>query len=812
MKTRIVICASLVVSCHLLFSQNSFQGTVQNTENQPVPNTIVYDSHQKELAKTDYQGLFRLSVKEKTAVVIQSKGYETLFDTVYPERKTQLFVLFNQQERLEEIQIQATRASSQTPTTYSNVSKEEIDRQNFGQDLPYLLNGMLSTVVASDAGAGVGYTNLRIRGVDGTGTNVTINGIPVNDAESQNVFWVNMPDFASSIENIQVQRGVGTSSNGGATFGASLNIKTSNIRRKGYVNIDNSYGSFNTWKNSIQAGTGVLNEHFYMDMRLSNITSNGYVDRGASNLKSFYTSGAWFNKNSMLKFTIFGGKETTYQSWNGIPESRLKNDRQGMLDYAVRNGLSVEETDNLLNSGRTYNYFTYANQVDHYNQTHYQLHFSHRFTPNWSLNVSGHYTRGKGYYEEYKSDQDLADYGISSVILGSDTVSESNLIRRKWLDNHFFGMVYNANYSKGKLNIDLGGGINQYLGRHLGDVIWAQFASNSQKDQTYYNDNASKLDFNQFIKASYQIQRNVLFADLQVRGIHYVFEGISDLSATANTETQKADYLFVNPKIGWSFLWNDFTNSYVSVAMSNREPIRKDFTENVSNHRPKPETLYDLEIGNRYHHKKWMFNANFYTMYYTNQLIVTGEINDVGGTKRINVKQSYRLGVEMEATYKATPWFTTAAGVTYSINRVNQFDEHIADYDNGGEIIVSHRNSRLAMSPDLIASFAFNFEPIQRWNIRLNGKYISRQYLDNTNTISRSIDDYFVMNLNINYTLQLPKIEGIEFGFQVNNLLNALYSSNGYTYGYFAGGKQVQENFYFPQAGINCMGRICIRI
>lgn len=811
MKTRIFLNAVLVCFSNILFSQN-FNGVVQNTENKAIPNVKVYDAQHRIITQTDQDGKFTINLQKELFITLEAKGYEDLADTISPHLLTKMFILFPIQEELEEILIKATRASSKVPTSYSNLSKEEINEKNFGQDLPYLLNGMLSTVISSDAGAGVGYTNLRVRGVDATGTNVTINGIPVNDAESQNVFWVNMPDFASSVENIQLQRGVGTSSNGGAAFGASLNIQTDNIRRRGYIELDNSYGSFNTWKNTIKAGTGVIKEHFYMDMRLSNITSNGYVDRGSSNLKSFYTSGAWFNKKSILKFNIFGGREITYQSWNGIPESRLKNDEQGMLDYIDRNGLTSEEAENLLNSGRTYNYFTYKNQVDNYNQTHYQLHFSHRFNPRWSMNISAHYTRGKGYYEEYKNNQKLADYFIDYPIIGNDTITKSDLIRRKWLDNHFFGGVYNANYQKNNFRLDIGGGVNQYLGKHYGDVIWAQYASTFDKDFVYYSDDASKLDFNQFVKATYQINKNVLFADVQIRGIRYIFEGISDLTTNAINTTQTADYFFINPKIGWSYLWNNFTNTYLSIAMSNREPIRKDFTENISVHRPKPETLYDLEIGNRYQKGKWMFNANLYFMYYQNQLVLTGEINDVGGDKRINVDQSYRAGIELESYFKATKWLIPSAGITFSQNKITNFIEHISDYDNGGEILIQHKNSNLAMSPDWIASLALNFMPIQRFNIRLDGKYISRQYLDNTSDKTRAIDGYFVMNFNMNYLIKIPKMEGIELGFQINNLLNTMYSSNGYTYGYFVGGEMVRENFYFPQAGINLMGKIKIRI
>jgi len=812
MKTRIVLNAILVCCSNILFSQQLFKGKILNEENRSVPDVTIVNEQKAVLAVSNTEGEFELKVERITPVQLKAKGYEVIHDTLRPEEKQKTFVLPYSRQELEEIQVKAIRAGNTTPTTYTNLSKEDIRKNNYGQDLPYLLDGTLSTVVSSDAGAGIGYTNIRIRGVDPTRTNVTINGIPINDAESHGMFWVNMPDFASSAENIQIQRGVGTSSNGGAAFGASINVKSDNIRKKAYAELDNSYGSFNTWKNTVKLGTGIINNHFAFDARLSNVTSDGYIDRGSSNLKSFYTSGAWFNKKSMLKFNIFGGREITYQAWNGVPESRIKNDEQGMLDYASRNWLTPEETDNLLNSGRTYNYFTYKNQVDHYNQTHYQLHFNHRFNESWKMNISAHYTRGKGYYEEYKADANLSSYNMNPVVIDSTTISTTDLIRRKWLDNHFYGIVYNLNYSKNNLDITYGGGINQYLGNHFGDVIWARYASNSEINHVYYNDDASKIDFNNYIKATYRIGRSVIFADVQLRSINYVFEGISDLTGTAVNETQKANYVFVNPKIGWMLNWNNDNTTYASIAIANREPIRKDFTENTSGNRPKPETLYNLEIGNRFAKGKWVFNASYYMMYYHNQLILTGQINDVGGYTRTNAEKSYRTGIELEASYKATKWLTAFAGATYSLNKIIEFTEYVDDYDNGGQVAIVHKNTDLAFSPNLIASFGLNFEPVKDFNIRLTGKYVDRQYLDNSSDKARSIDGYYLMNLYVSYLWKLPRMEGIEFGLMVNNLLNKQYENNGYTYSYISNQQTIKENFYFPQAGINFMGRIAIRI
>lgn len=813
MKTRIVFNAILVCCSNILFSQQIVKGKVQNEENKTVVKATIVNQQNHQTSQSDGNGNFQMTISQKTPIVIKANDYEWLYDTLYPTANEQLFVLSFSQQELEQIQVKATRAGASTPTTYTDLNAKQIRQNNYGQDLPYLLDGTLSTVVSSDAGAGVGYTNIRIRGVDPTRTNVTINGIPINDAESQGMFWVNMPDFASSAENIQIQRGVGTSSNGGAAFGASINVKSDNIHAKAYGEIDNSYGSFNTWKNTIKAGTGIIKDHFAFDVRLSNVTSKGYIDRSRSDLKSFYTSGAWFNKKSMLKYVVFSGKEVTYQAWNGVPESRMNNDEQGMLAYASRNYLSPEETDNLLKSGRTYNYFTYNNQVDHYNQTHYQLHFNHRFNDVLKLNVSAHYTRGKGYYEEYKYDQKLSKYLMEPVVVDSiTTITKSDLIRRKWLDNHFYGMVYNLNYTKNNLEFTYGGGINQYLGKHYGTVIWARNASSSEINHPYYADNAMKVDFNNYFKLTYRLGKNILFGDVQLRAIHYTFEGISDLSSSASTATQKVNYVFFNPKVGWMYNWNLNNNTYASVAISNREPIRKDFTENTSGNRPRPETLYNLELGHRFSQGKWAFNASYYMMYYHDQLILTGQINDVGGYTRTNAKQSYRTGIEVEASYQPVKWMTILAGGTYSANKIVNFTEYVDDYDNGGQVAIQHKNTDIALSPNIIASGGFHFEPIRDFNIRLMGKYVGKQYLDNSQDNARSIKGYYLMNLNISYLWKIPKITGIEFGLQVNNLLNKRYENNGYTYSYISNQETIKENFYFPQAGINLMGRICIRI
>lgn len=812
MKTRIVLSSALVCLGNILFSQPIFKGKIENEVKQPLANVAIFNEQDSSTIFSDKEGKFELSNTKAQQFNLSLYGYETLKDSIVVHQTEKTFRLYFSMHHLEEVQVLATRASDKTPTTFSNLSSEKIQEKNFGQDLPYLLNGTLSTVVSSDAGAGVGYTNMRIRGVDQTRTNVTINGIPINDAESQVVFWVNMPDLASSADNIQIQRGVGTSSNGAAAFGASVNIKSDKIQTKPYLEFDNAFGSFNTLKNTLKIGTGVFKKHFAIDVRLSNILSKGYIDRSHSNLKSYYISGVWFNNKSMLKFISFGGREITYQAWNGVPESRIKNDQEGMLAYAERNGLSASETDNLLNSGRSYNYFTYKNQVDHYKQTHYQLHFNHSFNNNLQFNVSLHYTRGKGYYEEYKNYQNLEDYFVEPISIKDTTITTTDLIRRKWLDNHFYGMVYSLNYTKNKINVIYGGGLNQYLGTHFGNVIWARYASNSEINQKYYDNHASKIDFNNYLKLNYQFKKNTLFADVQLRVIHYAFNGFADLSGSTNNNMQKINYVFFNPKVGWLYHWNNYHQTYASIAIANREPIRDDFIENEQGKQPKHETLYNLELGHKFQKNKWVLNANYYMMYYKNQLILTGKINDVGAYTRTNTNQSYRTGFEIESSFKATKWLTILAGGTYSFNKIIDFTEYVDDYDNGGQVSIQHKNTDLALSPNLITSWGLNLLPMNNFNIYLTGKYVDRQFLDNASDKARSINGYYTMDLSLAYQLNLKKIKGIEFSVQMNNILNKKYENNGYTYGYIYNNERVKENFYFPQAGINAMGRISIKL
>ncbi|MEY3681936.1 MAG: hypothetical protein RLZZ289_459, partial [Bacteroidota bacterium] len=694
------------------------------------------------------------------------------------------------------------------------VLKEELKARNFGQDLPTLLEFTPSVVTTSDAGAGIGYSGIRIRGVDASRINVTINGIPVNDPESHDVYWVNMPDLVGSVENIQIQRGVGSSTNGAAAFGASLNIKTSEIRSKAYARTDLSAGSFGTLKGTLQAGTGLLNGKFSLDARLSQIQSDGYLDRATSDLSSLGLTANYLTKKSIWKAVVLNGAERTYQAWYGTPESRYRGDEEGMLAYAARNGLSQEETQNLLNAGRTYNYYTYANQVDNYNQNNYQLHFIHRFSEKLDMNVAAHYTHGRGYYEEFRKEDDLADYGLAPVVLGSDTVNQSDVIRRRWLDNHFVGVVYGLNYQPlSNLKFTFGGAVNSYSGAHFGELIWAQFASNSQIYERYYDNNALKQEASAYLKTNYQIQNWDLTLDLQYRGINYRFLGVDQVSGVLTDVTQTVNYHFFNPKFALAKTF-ERQQVFASVGIANREPVRRDFRESTPANRPVPETMYDSELGYKITGKNWLAQSNLYFMYYQNQLVLTGQINDVGGYTRTNVDQSYRAGIELEFQYNVSKQIKINSSTALSQNKIRNFVEYVDVYLDDEpyytQIQIEHGQTDLAFSPNFVQSLSVQYAPIQTLQLAFQTKYVSRQYLDNTSNISRSLDPFTFSNVTLNWTVPQDFAEALELGFMVNNVFNALYANNGYTFSYQYGGQTTTENFYYPQAGRHFLLRMSL--
>ncbi|TDG37578.1 TonB-dependent receptor [Pedobacter changchengzhani] len=739
-------------------------------------------------------------------IVVSFLGYQMQEKTINLQANAEVDFKLNQLAFLaNEIVVSATRASANSASTYKNIDKETIQKNNFGQDLPFILDNTPGVVVTSDAGAGVGYTGIRIRGSDATRVNVTLNGIPYNDSESQGTFWVNMPDFASSVDNIQIQRGVGTSTNGAGAFGGSLNIQTTSGETEPYAELNNTYGSFNTWKNTVKVGTGLINDKFTFDARLSRIKSDGFIDRAASNLKSYFLSGAYHGKTDLIRINVFSGTEKTYQAWNGIPESRLNGDVAGMNAYIDRNGLNATDAANLLNSGsRTYNSFTYKDQTDNYSQDHYQLLYAKQFSDKFSFNGALHYTAGKGYYEEAKNAQKLANYGLQPVVIGTTTISKTDLVRRRWLDNDFYGFTYAFNYKPAtKLNLTLGGGYNEYKGAHFGQVIYAQYASNGNNDRHYYDNDGFKTDFNTFLKATYiPIEKLNIFADLQYRRIYYDVLGTEKNLNQLNIQDKLN---FFNPKFGASYFLNAQANLYASFSVANKEPGRDDYINVVAGTLPKSERLNNVEAGYRFKNEAISAGLNMYGMWYKDQLVVTGKINDVGEYFRQNVAKSYRAGVELDFAYQINKQFSLLTNAAFSKNKIKNFTEFIDDYDNGGQIVNNYSNTDISFSPNSVVSGELVYNPIKALALGFQSKYVGKQYLDNTQSNDRRLKSYWVNNVRLAYDLKFNGVKNINIALLVNNVFNKKYESNGYTYGYFGGGALTTENFYFPQAGTNFM-------
>lgn len=748
---------------------------------------------------------------------IQKSGF-------YPYRKLVVFSadqtlaadLLPREAWAEEVLVKATRSKPQGPTTSSQVEREEIEKLNLGQDLPILLQQATSVLSSSDAGAGVGYTGISIRGSDATRINVTLNGVPLNDAESHGLFWVNMPDFASSVQNIQIQRGVGTSTNGSAAFGASLNIQTQSPRPDAWIESNVSGGSFNTRKANLMVGTGNL-DGWSAEARISRIASDGFIDRGSADLESRYFSGGYTGKKTSVRLVLLDGEEKTYQAWNGIPEARLRGDRQGMLDFAARNFLSESDTRHLLESGsRTYNQFRYRNQTDNYRQTHYQLFFTHELNRNWLANAALHYTRGAGYFEEFKTGQEFDDYGLP-LFLPDSRIQTTDLIRQRWLDNHFFGSTYSLLYQGKGWDLTIGGSASQYRGDHFGKVIWAQVSGLADNTFRYYDNDATKSDLTHYAKATYTLNRKwSVYGDLQHRFIDYRFAGFDQ---NLNPTDQTAQFHFFNPKAGVSFKPHARHNLYASYGKSSREPVRDDFINSTPQSRPNAEILHNVELGWRTQYERWQATVNAYYMYYPNQLILTGEINDVGAYIRSNVKNSFRSGIEMEGRCRILPVLQLAGNLTLARNQIREFVAFTDDYDQNNQQREVFRNTPIAFSPNLISALELTWFARSNVEMALIGKAVGRQYLDNTGNRNRSLDPYQFLNFRASWkwlgaSLLGKKQEGRELRFQVlvNNLLNQTYETNGYTFGYIAGGARVQENFFFPQAGRNFLAGLSLRL
>ncbi len=713
--------------------------------------------------------------------------------------KTLDFYLTRSTTIAEEVVVSATRAGGRTPATFTDLSSEDLMPRNLGQDLPALLNHTPSLTVSSDAGTGVDYTWMNIRGSDNSRINVTINGIPINDAESHGVWWVNMPDIVSSADNLQIQRGVGLSTHGAGAFGATINLQTTALNDERYAEINSSAGSFNTLKNTVSFGTGLLNDNWAFDGRLSRIRSDGYIDRARAELGSFYLSGGYYGQNTLIKALAFSGEETTYQAWNGVPSDSLETNRT-----FNPSGMYHDEQGNLR---------FYDDETDNYQQDHYQLHFSHAFMPEFTANAALHYTYGRGYYEQYRENERFSSYGLPNVVIGEEEIERTDLIRRRWLDNDFYGFTYSLNYNSfDRTSITLGGGYHLYDGDHFGEIIWARHAQNTDIRERYYDNNAFKKDFNSFLKVSYELSPGMnLFVDNQYRYISYSFLGLAWIEDEVAPLQQKVNYHFFNPKAGLSYEIDPSNTVYAYAGIGNREPVRRDFTESSPESRPSPERLHNVEIGYHFKGQRARFSSNLYLMDYKDQLILTGEINDVGGFSRTNIEDSYRAGIELEGSYMFTRWFEFSGNATFSRNKIDQFEEHSDVYDENwnwvGTDVRVYRDTDIAFSPSVVASGILTFKPADGLSLSLNSKYVGDQYIDNTMSSDRMLDAYLVNDLRVNYVIKPGFFNELEFVFQVNYVFDVAYETNAWVYKGVVGdhGLMSIADGYFPQAGRHFM-------
>jgi iron complex outermembrane receptor protein len=749
---------------------------------------------------TNNAGFFNVTNVEtgRHQIKVSYLGYKTVVKNVDVSANTTMNFELNYTAILsDEIIVRATRAQEKSPTTYAVVDKQKIADNNIGQDLPYILQITPSVVTTSDAGSGVGYTGIRIRGTDITRINVTMNGVPVNDPESHGVYFVDLPDLASSVDNIQIQRGVGTSTNGAAAFGASINIQTTKLNPDPYAEINSMAGSFSTFKNTLNFGSGLIKGKWAFDGRLSNIQSDGYIERGWSDLNSFYISGGYFGEKSILKAIVTSGKEKTYQAWYGTPKDSLKTNRR----YNP-SGIMYDENGNIIGY--------YDNQTDNYRQDYYQLHFAHQFNNKLNLSSALFYTKGKGYYESYRNQNSYEEYGFENVIIGGDTITETNLVRQKWLDNDFYGLNISLGYDTDKIDVTVGGGYNYYNGDHYGYIIWAEHTSNSFINKPWYENTGKKSDAHIFGKINYKINALInIYADLQFRTIDYQIEGIHD---DLRDLTQSHHFNFFNPKGGIFLTLNEHNNLYASVAIAHREPNRSVYRDADPGQKVSPERLIDFELGYQFQHQIVNLEANLYYMDYKDQLVLTGQINNVGDPIMVNVPKSYRAGIEIVGGIKILKNLRWDVNATFSNNKIQDFVSFTDNWNTWPEQVVdSLETTDISFSPDIIAGSNLTWEVFKNFKTSLISRYVGRQYIDNTSNKDRSLDPYFVNDLKFHYSIKTNFIKQIDLILSLNNIFNTEYETNAWVYRYYYDDVEYEMNGYFPQAKFHFMGGVSLK-
>ena len=799
MKRQLYFLLLIVFLPMLGSAQFILEGKISNQANGealPGANIVLKGSNIAAVSETDGSYIFKRLKKGSYIVKVTFIGFKMIEKEVNINSNSKLnFKLEEEAFLTEEVIITATRAQKNTPLTYTDIDDEQINRENTGKDLTYLLASSPSTVVTSDGGTGMGYTGIRIRGTDLTRINVTLNGVPVNDPESQNVFFVDLPDLASSVDKIQIQRGVGTSSNGAASFGASINIKTDKFRPDVYTELSSAAGSFNTFKNTLRFGSGLIKGKFAIDGRLSLLSTDGYVDRASANLRSMQFAASYLGKKDIVKFFYLHGTEKTYQAWYGIPKDSLETNRT----YNPA-GEIYDTEGNFLGF--------YDNQTDNYNQTYYQLHYAHEFNPKLNLVTALFYTKGKGYYENYKNNKKLSNYGMNDTIIGSDTLSRTSLIEQKWLDNDFYGINLFLNYNADRLNLNIGAGFNKYEGEHFGKIIWAQIARLGDYDRNWYFNTGNKTEFNIFAKANFVLTEHLnLYADLQFRTINYKIDGTDD---DLRNVSQQHQYNFFNPKAGIFYEVNKNNNLYFSVGVAHREPNRSVFLDADPGQEIKPERLIDYELGYRKRATHFSFEANLFYMDYKDQLVLTGKINNVGAPILTNVPDSYRAGIELTTAFNFLKIIDWSLNATYSQNKIKDFTEHVDNWnywDDPDNQPYQYENelgeTDISFSPDWVAGSNLRITAFKGFSVSLVSNYVGRQFIDNTSSLERSLDPYFVNNLQFFYGISPKWIRKLEFIVSLNNIFNEKYETNAWVYRYVWEGLESEMNGYFPQAGFH---------
>ncbi len=817
-----VLVASQVMGQHIL------SGTVSSEDRSKLISATVFFQGTDIAGVTEYDGSYYIEniPTGRYTVEFSYVGYEDKVVEIDINKDMTLDVLLpGTFYGLDEIQISDNRLNAESPFTYSELSNEELVEKNTGVDVPFLLRGITNVQTTSDAGHGIGYTSLRLRGSDQSRINVTINGVPLNDAESQSVFWVDLPDFASSVENIQIQRGVGTSTNGPGAFGGTVGLNTHTLNGEAYGELSGMLGSFGSNKVTVRLGSGILNDRFSVDARYSLVNSDGYVDRSNSDLSSWMISPAIYWDDAVLRLDVFSGHEVTNQAWWGVPEARLGNDREALDTHFFNNffpgGIYQTTSDSLnyYNSDRRYNYYQYENQVDDYQQDHVQLHYYKNFTDQITSRFTAYYTHGFGFFEEYRTNDELDFYNLPTFTDGADTIVNADIIRRRSLDNNLLGFFTNNHIDlSSKMNVDIGGGLSRYVGEHFGSVLEIVDIATPNVLVPYYSNEGTKIDYNAYAKSEYRFTDKLTsLADLQIRGVNYKIannqQGIRGDNKIENIDYDN-DWFFFNPKLGLTYA-TDSMKVYASLAVGNREPDRNDVLAALGlENQPQHETLYNGELGFVKAFDLFAISTNLYYMYYRDQLVLTGALNDVGANLRANVDESYRAGIEIELSTRLGDYLDLSGNIALSQNQISSFDEVVQNFVGSDvEIITnSFEDVTIAFSPSAIAYAEAKYRIIPNLDVTLEGKYVGQQYLDNTQNEDRIIPSYFVSNASIGYQPTLKGFKNIGFRFHVNNLLSTLYSANGYTYSFGVDDTIFTENFYYPQAERHFMLTATVKI